>query len=117
MTMVLDMTDEEHVKTLGAAISHEQAAHWTWDKRVPIFSVVGLAFAGLVSVAGMLVVVGSMKQTFADELERVAAHETRIISLEGGLVKTNLDISEMRGDVKEILALLHQQRRQDPSPR
>ena len=104
------MTEEEHdhAKVIGAAISQEQATHWSWDKRVPIFSVVALAFAGIVSVASMLIVVGSMKQTFTDEIERVATHETRLIALESGLVKTNLDVSDMRGDIKEVLALLRQ---------
>jgi hypothetical protein len=102
------MTDEDHVKAIGAAISQDQATHWSFDKRIPIFSVGALILAGSVTVGGWLFLAGGMQKTFADTIEKVTAQDERIARLEAGAIRTNLDISDMRGDVKQILALLHQ---------
>ena len=96
------------VEKFAAAVQKENARRISFDWRIPVPSVFAFVVGGICSASGLIYYAGGVRQSFADSVEKVAIHEIRIGALEGEIAKTNLDVSDMRGDIKQILALLRE---------
>jgi hypothetical protein len=111
-----DRVQPTAVETFAKAVSDENKSRWSWDKRIPIFSVASICASAIIFGGGWLITLGGTKETLAESIDKLTAQEHRIEGLETAVNKTNLDVSDIRGDIKEILALLRQPR-PDRSPR
>lgn len=84
-------------KTADTVLEKNQR-HWSFDRRIPIIAVGTF----MVAAIGYVYLFGEMRQSFADVVDKTAAHEIRIRGLEVDLGQTNQEVATVRGKLEGL---------------